>query len=114
MSAAFKVTELEPGIQAIGPFEISRIVIGGYEVPLLTGKLADGMWHFEFDNRFGLSVPEMYGHGVAQMIGDAMAVGAGYSCFGKNSVPLNRFKRRLRQLDVVSEIDAIETEGGEQ
>lgn len=83
------------GIQSIGPFELYRIVVDGYQVPRLTGRLINGMWHFTLDSRFGCDVPEEYGHGVAWMIASAMAIGAGFTCFGENSRPMNEFKCRL-------------------
>lgn len=92
----FQVEEPRPnGLQAIGPFELYRIVVDGYQVPHLTGRPIDGMWHFTFDSRFGCDVPEKYAHGVAWMIANAMAVGAGFTCFGENSKPRNEFKCRL-------------------
>lgn len=100
----------ETGLQAIGPFELNRLTIDGYEVPRLTGVLRDGMWHFTLDNRFGCDVPELYGESVAWMIANAMAIGAGYTCFGEHSQPRNEFKCRLSFLGSIPEHDAMELE----
>lgn len=108
MSEQFKVTNPQHGLQAIGPFEVNRLTIDGYEIPRLSGALRDGVWSFTLDNRFACDVPEIYGHGVAWMIANAMAIGAEYSCFGENSEPLNQFKRRLSRLNTVADIDAME------
>lgn len=110
----FEVGGSIKGIQAIGPFELYRIVVDGYQVPNLTGRLINGMWHFTLDSRFGVDVPERYGHGVAWMIATAQAIGAGYSCFGENSKPANLFKRRLLGIGISSEIDLMEPIGAEQ
>ena len=96
------------GIEAIGPFEEYRIVVDGYRVPNLTGRLIDGMWHFTLDNRFGCDVPERFGHGIAWMIATAQAIGAGYSCFGKNSQIANPFKCRLIGIGRVITEDAAD------
>ena len=110
----FEVHKPSRGIEAVGPFEQYRIVVDGYQVPRLTGRLTDGVWHFTFDNRFGCEVPEKHGCEVAWMIANAQAVGAGFSCFGENSQPLNEFKCRLLGLGVAPDIEAIEAQGGEQ
>lgn len=101
-------------LEAVGPFETQRIVVDGYEVPSLTGMLKDGRWHFTFDNRFGLDVPEIDGLAVAVFIANVMAVSAGYSCFGENSRPLNQFKRKLTRLDfAVEQSCGIQESAGE-
>lgn len=110
---AFEVRESpRNGIEAIGPFESYRIVVDGYKVPRLTGRLIDGMWSFTFDNRFCLDVPELYGHGVAWMIANAMAVGAGFTCFGENSAPANEFKGRLHCIGEVATEEAPDDTDG--
>ena len=105
LGAEYATTEGEPvfeieeapkhGIESVGPFTEHYITVDGYRVPRLTGKLVDGIWRFTFDGRFGCDVPERYGHGVAWMIANAQAVGAGFSCFGENSAPMNEFKNRF-------------------
>lgn len=102
----FEVEALpEHGLESIGPFEVHKIRLDGYRVPRLTGRLINGMWHFCLDERFGCEVPEMYGQGVAWMIANAMAVGAGYSCFGENSQPINPFKCRISGINIAPEIE---------
>lgn len=91
--------------ESVGPFEIHKIVLDGYRVPRLSGRpTKDGMWSFTLDERFGIDVPEMYAKGVVMMIANAMAIGAGYSCFGENSQEFNPFKTRLFGMDLAAEV----------
>lgn len=102
------------GLEAHGPFEVNRLTIDGYEIPHLTGKLVNGRWYFTLDNRFGVDVPERDGCGVAWIIATALAVGAGYSCFGENSRPANPFKTRLHCIaGAVSKDSESETSAGQ-
>lgn len=114
MSQSFKVEPGENGLRAIGPFGINRLTIDGYQIPKLSGVLRNGIWSFTLDHRFGCDVPELYGESVAWMIANAMAITAGYSCFGEGSVPLNQYSRRLSRLDIAPDIEALETQGAEQ
>lgn len=98
-------TQPETGLESHGPFETYKLTINGFKIPHLTGRLIDGMWHFNLDGRFACDVPEMYGLGAAWMIANAMAVGAGYSCFGENSQLLNPFKTRLHRVSMAIEDD---------
>lgn len=89
-------------IEAVGPFDVSYITINGYRVPNMEGFLHNGMWTFRLNDSYAVDVPEAYGLSVATAIAHAMAIGAGYTCFGEGSKPLNPFKRRLIGLDLVS------------
>lgn len=91
----FKTSEPKPGLESHGPFQIHRITLDGYEVPRLHGRVVGDMWYFQLDGRFAVDVPKKYGLGVAWVIANALAIGAGYSCFGENSAPRNEFKNRL-------------------
>lgn len=97
----------EDGLKSIGPFQVYRLRLDGFRIPKLEGQLISGMWHFALDERFACDVPETYGHGVAMMIANAMAIGAGYTCFGENSTPRNEFKNRLHCIQGVVCEDAI-------
>lgn len=83
------------GLESHGPFHQHKLTLDGYRIPYLTGMRKDGRWYFTLDGRFGVDVPERDGAGVAMVIANALAFGAGYSCFGENSQPLNMFKTRL-------------------
>lgn len=114
MSTTFAVTPPAPGLQLIGPLEHNKVVIDGYTVPMLNGWHKDGKWHFALDNSCSIEVPDELGHPVAWMIANALALGAGYSCFGEKSQPLNPFARRAFYLGIAPEIETMETQGGEQ
>lgn len=98
----------EHGLESIGPFEVHRLRLDGFRIPKLEGQLINGMWYFALDERFACEVPEIYGQGVATMIANALAIGAGYSCFGENSAPRNEFKSRLHCIQGVITEDAID------
>lgn len=99
------------GLESHGPFELHKLTIDSYRIPHLTGMRKDGRWYFTLDERFGVDVPERDGHGVAWMIANALAFGAGYSCFGENSQPLNMFKTQLHCItSAVSELETLQPE----
>jgi hypothetical protein len=107
----FEVERTGTGLESHGPFQQHKLTIDGYRIPYMTGLLKDGRWHFTLDERFGADVPEQDGHGVAWLIANALAFGAGYSCFGKNSQPLNMFKTQLHCITgTVPEIEALQPE----
>jgi hypothetical protein len=87
-------------VEYIGPFQEYRITVNGYRVPRLTGHIIDDVLTLCLDNRFALDVPEEYAIPVVQFVANALAVGAGYSCFGENSEPVNPFNRRMYGIDV--------------
>ena len=108
MSDQFEVTAPKDGLQSIGPFTIHKLTFDGYRIPRLAGLVKDGRWYFTLDGRFGVDVPERDGPGVAMMIANAMAIGAGFSCFGENSQPANEFKTRMYGIVMANEIETIE------
>lgn len=102
-----EIEGLNEGLESHGPFHQHKLTLDGYRIPYMTGLLKDGRWHFTLDERFGVDVPERDGLGVAWLIANALAFGAGYSCFGENSQPLNMFKTRLHC--ITGEVSDIET-----
>lgn len=99
------------GLESHGPFVVHKLTLDGYRIPRLTGQVINGRWYFTLDERFGVDVPERDGAGVAMMIANAMAIGAGFSCFGENSQPSNEFKTRMYCITgAVSDIDALQPE----
>lgn len=98
----------EQGLESIGPFSVYKLRLGGYRIPQLQGRLIDGMWHFKLDERFGCEVPERYGCEVAWMIANALAIGAGYSCFGENSQPINPFNCRMHGISLSPDLEMAE------
>ncbi|HKR59957.1 MAG TPA: hypothetical protein VJS64_09480 [Pyrinomonadaceae bacterium] len=105
------IYEVQPasdkGLESIGPFMVHKLTLDGYQIPFLTGKIVDGRWYFTLDSRFGCDVPERDGAGVAMMIANALAFGAGFSCFGENSNPLNLFKTRMYGITMASDMEVM-------
>lgn len=104
-----EIDPTQPGLVSHGPFSQHKLTIDGYRIPYLTGLLKDGRWYFTLDERFGVDVPERDGPGVAWLIANALAFGAGYSCFGENSQPLNMFKTRLHCITEAIADDVADT-----
>lgn len=99
--STFDVDGTEHGLESIGPFSEWRIKLDGYEVPQLGGRADDqGMFHLCLDRRFGIEIPEKYAQQVVWLIANALAIGAGYSCFGENSQQVNPFKVRFSGLSL--------------
>ncbi len=114
----FEVIQTKAGLESHGPFHQYKVSLDGYVVPELDGRINEetGQWHFMLDGRFGCVVPRQYANGVAFLIANALAIGAGFNCFGEHSQPgdPNRFKCKISQLAVLPEIDSMEPSGGEQ
>jgi hypothetical protein len=90
------------GIELIGPFnpEYYKPTVDGYEIPKLTvirkTGAKDGEVSVILDDRFIIDVPEDQLDPWLWIVANAMALGAGYSCHGENSVKEpNQFKRKL-------------------
>lgn len=111
MNEQFEVEQTSLGLVSHGPFEVHKLTLDGYRIPRLAGRVIDGRWHFTLDERYGVDVPERDGTGVAMMIANALAIGAGFSCFGENSQPSNEFKTRTHCITgAILEIDALQPE----
>jgi hypothetical protein len=96
-------------LEIIGPFYDYRVTVGGYEVPMLRAVRVNGLISMTLDHRFGCDIPDdNRALPIIEFIAQAMAVGAGYSCFGENSKPINRYKCKLTSLDL-SQVDDGET-----
>lgn len=84
-----------------GPFpEHYRAIVYGYEVPhIKIYKTAGGNVEIVLDNRLSIVVPEVTVDYWMPLVAHAMAFGAGYSCFGENSIPRNDYKHRISTID---------------
>ena len=100
------------GFESIGPFHVWKIAIDGYRVPGLTGRVYEetGMLHLCLDERWGIEIPKQYATQVCWLIANALAIGAGYSCFGKDSLQgdPNRFKCKITEIATVPDIEIPE------
>lgn len=70
----------------VGPFQEWRVVVDGREIPRLTGfREGDDLTCLVLDHRFAVSVPNELARGVAYVLANALAIGAGYSHLGATS-----------------------------
>lgn len=82
------------GVQLIGPFiEEWRVMANGFRVPKMTARPNEnGTVSLCLDERFVIdATPEEAGKWIG-FVANAMAIGAGYSCFGENSQEVNPYK----------------------
>lgn len=89
-------------IATVGPFhsEHYEVTIDGYQVPKLKALkrkgAQDGIITLVLDGRFAIDIPDDQLDPWLWLVANAMAIGAGYSCFGENSVKdPNPFKVKL-------------------
>ena len=87
----------------IGPFRggYYYLTAGGYKLPNIKLYKRDDTvqdWTIQLDDRFEIDVSTIEVLRWAWLLGSAMAIGAGYSCFGKNSQPFNRYKTRMSEI----------------
>jgi hypothetical protein len=74
-----------------------QVVCDNCEVPGLTGTYISktDSYQFTLDKRFGIDVPAEFAAQVVWFAATAMALGAGFTCFGENSQPRNPYKQTL-------------------
>ena len=90
------------GVRFVGPFvEEWKIQIDGYRVPHLRAILHsganDGRVSISLDERFGIDAEQSEAAKWLPFIANCMAVAAGYSCHGENSVKdPNPYKVKMR------------------
>lgn len=84
------------GVEFLGPLEPTyQPLVNGRRVPYLTLRPVqndpDGEWALSLDNRFVIVGSDLEVRKWVRFIADAMAVAAGYPCFGtdKRSNPFN-------------------------
>jgi hypothetical protein len=84
----FNKNEQRYGIEFIGPFTEEWIVTSdGYRVPKLTAIVKqDNTISLSLDHRFLVDCTKQEAEKWIWFIANAMAIGAGYSCHGENSV----------------------------
>lgn len=76
------------GVEFIGPFiEEWKVSLHGYRVPKLAALLRkDGNIMLSLDERFLIEGSREEVSKWIHFVANAMAIGAGYSCYGENSV----------------------------
>jgi len=87
------------GTEYHGPFveTFYKLSVDGYLIPFIVGrKRGDGgEWSLTLDSRFGLDTNEEELARWLPFLSDAMAIAAGYSCFGEHSRVMSRFNNRI-------------------
>lgn len=88
------VTRIHDDLYAVDADEtgVCHFVLEEQEIPDLTGYPLETGWHLTLDHRFGMFVETARLSEVLWFIANSMAVAAGYSSFGRNSVAVNRFR----------------------
>lgn len=91
-------------IEYLPPRKSYKVTIDGFAVPRIEARETDNGVNCDIclDHRFGISVPAVYANEVIWLLANAMAIGAGYSCHGENSVPRNEFKVRVAEISTSS------------
>jgi hypothetical protein len=85
------------------PFGGDTIVCDGHLVPYIKAHPSKERVSFVLDGRFGIDVPPSLADQFVAFVANAMAVAAGYSCHGENSVPANPFKTKLMGITINSD-----------
>lgn len=92
-------------MEFVGPFESYRVVVNGWQVPLLAAEMRPGgQITLTLDDRFDLDLPVADADRVVSFLADAIAVALGYSSHpgvgAEEAKPLAPVRpRRLLQLD---------------
>lgn len=103
MSNITKLPALEHTTKLIGPFRNDEYVLSvdGYQVPLIKAyPMEDGGWAVHLDERFYTELTLEEIEQTGWLLANAMAIAAGYSCFGENCVPSNPYKTQLIGLEL--------------
>jgi hypothetical protein len=102
------VSKIGCKIETVGPFhsEYYQVTIDGYQVPKLKALkrsgAQDGIITLVLDGRLAIDIADDQLDPWLWLVANAMAIGAGYSCFGENSVKdPNPFKVKLLGLGEV-------------
>jgi hypothetical protein len=100
-------------VEYIGPFEEHRVVVSGWEVPLLEATFSPGgMVSLTLDRRFGLDVPVADAERVVPFLANAIAIALGYAAHPRDDMaepkPLPVVRpRRLRPLSWTERGEAV-------
>jgi len=85
-----------------GPFERWPVSLDGHDVPHVEVRpTPDGKFYICVDRRFIIhkAVTQEELDNWMPIMANAMAVAAGYSCFGESSAPINPYKVKVGKLD---------------
>jgi len=102
------MTDIEPAgstYEIVGPFQSSRVVVGGRMVPFLEAEPANGgKIYLTLDSRYCLQVSVADADRFIPWIADVIAVAMGYSCHPRGDMEPVRMPpfRRLLGIDSVT------------
>lgn len=68
-------------VEYVGPFSVTKVVVGGRQVPFLSATHLGGTVSLTLDDRYGLDLPVGIADVVVDFIANAIAVAMGFSCF---------------------------------
>lgn len=88
-------------LEYLPPRQSRQVTIDGFAVPRIEARETDNgtRCHIMLDERFGAIIPAEHAAEVIWLLANAMAIGAGYSCHGENSVIANPFKCRVSEIE---------------
>lgn len=95
-----QIPDAPEGFDYVGPFSDTHycFTVDGYRVPYITGNVANGSettWNILLDGRWMMEVNQDELQHWIPFLANAMAVSAGYCCFGKLASPRNIFQVRM-------------------
>ncbi len=96
------------GLTYLPAKSVREVTIDGYAVPLIEAREVNHgtQTNIFLDSRFGITIPAEYAQSVIWLLANAMAIGAGYSCHGENSVyKPNPFKLKVNEINNMNDID---------
>ena len=103
-------------IEFLPPRSTREITLDGYAVPDIEAREVDNGTNCNIfvDGRFGITIPAEHAQQVLWLLANAMAVGAGYSCHGENSVYRpNPYKVRVACIGTVKDADGTDRPVGD-
>lgn len=97
--------EEAPAFQWIGPDAGGRyrFALHGFKVPRVEGRIVPGsetLWKIVLDGRFSIEARQEELASWLWLVANAMAIGAGFSCFGENSQPANPYGTRIAEIEL--------------
>lgn len=103
-------------LEFLPPYSERGVTIDGYDVPGIEAREVDGgvNCNIFLDRRFDITIPAEHAQQVVWLLANALAIGAGYSCHGENSMHRpNPYKVRVSCLKSVTDQDGERSVGDE-
>lgn len=71
---------MKDDVSYVGPFQETRVVVNGRQVPFLTASHMGPSVSLTLDHRFGLDLPVELAENVTAFIANCIAVAMGFAC----------------------------------